>query len=141
VISYRFWSQVTLRGRILTKEERDQMTETDGNGSERVGGEAGGEGARKRRKLLPEDRFRIFLEASRGDVPVASVLRKWGIYSSDLTRIRELVMKGSLEYLARGNGKAKEDPRIGQLRGEKARVEEALKELAIENTLLRKKVD
>ena len=68
-------------------------------------------------------------------------MRKWGIYSSDLMRIREQVRRGALEALARSNGKVKEDPRIGQLRGEKARVEEALKELAIENTLLRKKVD
>ena len=45
-----------------------------------------------------------------------------------------------LEALARRNGPVKEDPRISQMRAEKARVEEALKELAIENTLLRKKV-
>jgi len=76
---------------------------------------------------------------SRGDVPVAAVLRKWGIYSSDLARIREQVRRGALESLSRGKGK--KDPRITQLRTEKARVEEALKELAIENTLLRKKVD
>jgi len=50
------------------------------------------------------------------------------------------VRKGALEALARRNGPVKEDPRISQMRAEKARVEEALKELAIENTLLRKKV-
>lgn len=105
-----------------------------GNGSR-------GEGVRRRRKLSAEDKFQIFLEASRGDVPVAAVLRKWGIYSSDLARIRQQVRRAALEALARGNGKAKEDRRIVQLKGEKARLEEAIKELAIENTLLRKKVD
>lgn len=100
-----------------------------------------GEGVRRRRKLSAEDKYQIFLEASRGDVPVAAVLRKWGVYSSDLARIREQVRRGALEALARGNGKAKEDPRMVQLKGEKARLEEAIKELAIENTLLRKKVD
>jgi len=117
------------------------MTEINGNGSKRVAGGVSGEGVSKRRRLSPQDKYQIFVEASRGDVPVAAVLRKWGIYSSDLARIRELVSRGALEALARGNGKAKEDPRIAQLRQEKARVEEAIKELAIENTLLRKKVD
>lgn len=111
------------------------------NGSERVVGGVREERARKRRRLSPEEKYQIFVEASRGDVPVAAVLRKWGIYSSDLVRIRELVRRGALEALARGNGKAKEDRRIVQLKGEKARLEEAIKELAIENTLLRKKVD
>lgn len=110
------------------------------NGSGMVAGGVSGEGARKRRKLSPEDKYQIFVEASRGDVPVAAVLRKWGIHSSDLARIRELVRRGALEALAQGKGKVKEDPRVAQLREEKARVEEALKELAIENALLRKKV-
>ena len=95
---------------------------------------------KRRRRLSAEDKYQIFVEASRGDVPVAGVLRKWGIFSSDLARIRGLVRKGALEALARRNGPVKEDPRISQMRAEKARVEEALKELAIENTLLRKKV-
>jgi transposase len=113
----------------------------DGKGNEGFPGVVEVEATRKRRKLSAEEKYQIFLEASRGDVPVAAVLRKWGIYSSDLARIRAQVRKGALEALARGNGKAKEDPRIGQLKTEKARVEEALKELAIDNTLLRKKVD
>ena len=91
--------------------------------------------------MSPEDKYQIFLEASRGDVPVAGVLRKWGIYSSDLFRIREQVRRGALESLSQGSGKVKEDRRITWLQMEKARVEEALKELAIENALLRKKVD
>ena len=99
-----------------------------------------GKGDKKRRRLSAEDKYQIFLEASRGDVPVATVLRKWGIYSSDLARIRELVRKGALDCLYRGNGKAKEDPQVSRLEVEKARLGEAVKELAIENTLLRKKV-
>ena len=85
-----------------------------------------GKGDKKRRRLSAEDRYQIFLEASRGDLPVA--------------RIRELVRKGALDCLYRGNGKVKEDPQVSRLEAEKARLEEAVKELAIENTLLRKKV-
>jgi len=114
---------------------------TNGNGFDDIERGSVGKEGRKRRRLSPEDKYQIFLEASRGDVPVAGVLRKWGIYSSDLFRIREQVRRGALESLSRGNGKVKEDRRITWLQMEKARVEEALKELAIENTLLRKKVD
>ena len=95
------------------------------------------------RRLTPEQKYQIFLEAQRGDIPVAAVLRKWGIHSSDLTRIRAQVRQGALESLARGNRPGRpsqEPPEVVALRAEKARVEEALKELAIENTLLRKKV-
>ena len=127
---------------MKNREEKDRMRQQrNGKGfNDTERGEVGREG-RGRRRLSPEDKYQIFLEAGRGDVPVAAVLRKWGIYSSDLSRIREQARRGALEFLSRGNGKVKEDPRIAQLQTEKARVEEALKELAIENTLLRKKVD
>jgi transposase-like protein len=97
-----------------------------------------------RKRLTPEQKYQIFLEAQRGDVPVAAVLRKWGVHSSDLTRIRMQVRQGALESLARGNRPGRppqEPPEVTALKAEKARVEEALKELAIENTLLRKKVN
>jgi transposase-like protein len=106
--------------------------------------EDNGAPAKARKCLKPEDKYRIFLECQRGDVPVAAVLRKWGIHSSDLTRIRAQVREGALEGLARGSRKGrrlKEAPEVTALKAEKARVEEALKELAIENTLLRKKVN
>jgi len=97
---------------------------------------------RPRRKLTPEQKYQVFLETQRGDTPVAGVLRKWGIHSSDLTRIRAQVRQGALERLARGDRSGRPpqvSPEVADLRAEKARVEEALKELAIENTLLRKK--
>ncbi len=34
------------------------------------------EPVKKRRYLSPEEKYEIFLEASRGDIPVAEVLRK-----------------------------------------------------------------
>lgn len=99
--------------------------------------------AKPRKRLTPEQKYQIFLETQRGDVPIAAVLRKWGVHSSDLTRIRAQVRQGALESLARGNRLGRplqEPPEVTALKAEKARVEEALKELAIENTLLRKKV-
>ena len=42
----------------------------------------------QRRFLSPEKKFQIFLEAQRGDTPSAEILRREGLYSSDLARIR-----------------------------------------------------
>ena len=61
-----------------------------------------GDVVKKHRHLSPEDRYQIFLEATRGDVPVAEVLRKWDIHSSDLKRIRETVKSGALKEFRQG---------------------------------------
>ena len=42
-----------------------------------------GDPVKKRKSLSPEEKFAIFMEASRRDVPVGEVLRKWGIHSSE----------------------------------------------------------
>jgi transposase-like protein len=126
-------------------DRAEQMQLEAGNDGRGVNQEEEKDGPGKARKhLKPEEKYRIFLECQRGDVPVAAVLRKWGIHSSDLTRIRAQVREGALEGLARGSRKGRrptESLEVTALRAEKARVEEALKELAIENTLLRKKVN
>ena len=55
---------------------------------------------RKRRHLTPEDKYQIFLEATmakaKGNGSISEVLRRWGIHSSDLTRIRAAVEVGAV---------------------------------------------
>ncbi len=125
----------------------DERMDRPGQGHTEVGDDDGRAASSRpgkaRKHLTPEEKYRIFLETQRGDVSVAAVLRKYGIHSSDLTRIRAQVREGALESLAQGSRKGrrpKESAEVAALKAEKARVEEALKELAIENTLLRKKV-
>jgi transposase-like protein len=83
---------------------------------------------RKRRHLAPETTFQMFLEASRGDIPVVEVLRKWGIHSSDLKRIRETVRAGALkEFQTRKNRTPLVSVEtVEQLRQEQARLEQTL---------------
>ena len=124
---------------------KSQQMELAASGDGTVGGpsETNLKPVKPRKHLTPEEKYRIFLETQRGDVSVATVLRKWGIHSSDLPRIRTQVRLGALESLARGNRAGrppKESPEVTALKAEMTRVEAALKELAIENTLLRKKV-
>ena len=55
---------------------------------------------RKRRYLTPEAKYQIFLEATmakaKGNGSISEVLRRWGIHSSDLTRIRAAVEEGAV---------------------------------------------
>ena len=44
-----------------------------------------GAGRRKRRVLSPEKKFQIFLRSQGGEKPVGEILRREGLYSSDLT--------------------------------------------------------
>lgn len=94
---------------------------------------------RRRRRLSAEDKWQIFIEASAKDAKVADVLRRWRIDSSQLARIRAQVKEGALSQLKKGPGRNPRDSEKEALKGEVARLEEAFKEVSIENTLLRKK--
>jgi transposase-like protein len=66
----------------------------------------------KRRFLSPEKKYQIFLESQTGKTPVGEILRREGIYSTDLVRIRKHVKEGALEWLsARPGPKRKTVPR------------------------------
>lgn len=94
---------------------------------------------RRRRRLKPEDKWQIFLEAAAKNAKVAEVLRRWGIDSSQLTRIREQVRSGALAELGKGPGRKPKDQEKEVLKQDLERIEKAFKEVSIENTLLRKK--
>jgi len=102
-----------------------------------------GDVVKKRRHLSPEDKYQIFLEATRGDVPVAEVLRKWGIHSSDLKRIRETVKSGALkEFMSRKSRKALVSvSEVERLEREKARLEKAIIEQSVELSALKKSMN
>lgn len=100
---------------------------------------------RKRSHLSAEEKYQIFLEAAmakaKGNGSINEVLRRWGIHSSDLTRIRK-----SVEEAAISNFKAKKSrkPKVDyehhqQLKAEKERLERTIVEQAAELALLKKK--
>lgn len=92
-------------------------------------------------RLTPDQKWQIFLEVSRKNTTDVEVCRKWGISTYQLKAIREKAKNGSLEAFKKGPGRAKADQQVTQLRQDLERSNEALKELAIENTLLRGKVN
>lgn len=94
----------------------------------------------RRKRLTPEQKWQVFLEASRKNGTDAEVCRHWGITPWQLRAIRERLKDGAKD-LARGPGRPRRDPGITELEREVERTSKALKELAIENTLLRGKVN
>lgn len=99
---------------------------------------------KKRRFLSPEKKYQIFLESQRGQTQVGEILRREGIYSTDLARIREHVKEGALERLsARPGAKRKTVPQESYeaLKKELEEKERALAELAVELAILRKKTN
>ena len=99
---------------------------------------------KKRRILSPEKKFQIFLESQRSKTPVGELLRREGIYSTDLTRIREKVRQGALERLADRPGKKKKtvsQADYDALKQELEEKERALADLSVELAVLRKKTN
>jgi len=100
---------------------------------------------RKRSHLSAEEKYQVFLEAAmakaKGNGSISEIMRRWGIHSSDLTRIRK-----SVEEAAISNFKAKKSrkPKVDyeqhqQLKAEKERLEQTIIEQAGELALLKKK--
>jgi transposase-like protein len=95
----------------------------------------------RKKRLSPEEKLRIVEEAASKEVTDTEVCRRWGIDPWDLRRFREQVRKGALAALAKTQGRPAQDRRVKELTADLARTERALKELAIDNTLLRGKVN
>lgn len=101
-----------------------------------------GQGKKERRVLSAEKKYQIFLEAQRGEKPVGEILRREGIYSSDLERIQKQVREGVLERLsARSGAKPKTVPAEAYeaLKRELEEKERVLAEQAVDLAVLRKK--
>ena len=100
---------------------------------------------RKRRHLTPEEKYQIFIEATlakaRDNGGISEVLRRWGIHSSDLNRIRQTVEQGAIgAFRARKSRKPTVDyTQFQELKSEKERLESTVLELAAEVALLKKK--
>lgn len=56
---------------------------------------------RKRKKLTAQEKWQIFLETTAKNAPVGEILRRHGLYSSELTRIRKDVESAALAELGK----------------------------------------
>lgn len=98
----------------------------------------------KRPPLSAEKKFQIYLEAQRGDGTISEILRREGLYATDLTRIRQAVKDGAIERLQAKPGRRKkivDADAYDALKKELEDKERALADLSVELSVLRKKVN
>ena len=98
----------------------------------------------KRRYLSAEKKYLLFLEAERGGQPLGEILRREGLYSSDLARIRDQVKAGALERLRARPGPKPQTVCVEEytaLKQELEAKERAMADLSVELAILRKKTN
>lgn len=96
------------------------------------------------KKLSAEKKYQIFLEAQRQDKTAAEILRREGLYSTDLARIRQQVKEGALERLNAKPGRKQpnvSDQDYKNIKSELEEKERVMAEMSVELMVLRKKVN
>ena len=100
--------------------------------------------SQKRRFLTAEKKFQIYLEAQDSDKPIGELLRREGLYSTDLARIRQQVKEGALHRLSAKPGRQQElvsTEAYEAIKHELQDKERALADLSVELAILRKKTN
>jgi transposase-like protein len=99
---------------------------------------------KKRRYLSAEKKFQIYLEAQDGGKPVGEILRREGLFSTDLARIRQQVKEGALQRLGAKPGRQQSQistEAYEAIKLELQNKERALADLSVELAILRKKTN
>jgi transposase-like protein len=99
---------------------------------------------KKRRFMSAEKKFQIYLEAQSGDQPVGELLRREGLYSTDLARIRQQVREGALQRLGSKPGHKPgqvDTAAYDAIKRELQDKERAMADQSVELAILRKKTN
>jgi transposase-like protein len=99
--------------------------------------------SKHRRFLTAEKKFDLFVESCRSPGRIGEILRREGLYHTDLARIRAVVEEGALAALRLVRPGKRQRPSVPAevheaLLREKEEVEKALASLAMENQALKK---
>ena len=99
--------------------------------------------SKRRRNFTAEKKFDLFVESCRSPGRIGEMLRREGLYHTDLARIRAVVEEGALAALRSVRPGKKRNPSVPAeaheaLLREKEEVEKALASLAMENQALKK---
>ena len=98
---------------------------------------------KRRRRLTAQKKFEIYLETMKSDTNIGEVLRREGIYASDLARYRRMVKEAALERLKRAEkrGPTEEERRIARLEKEIQKRDELIAQISMERLTLLKKAN
>lgn len=95
----------------------------------------------RRRRLTAAKKFEFFIECSAPGAPIGEILRREGLFSSDLARIREQVREGALDRLKQGPGRKKKTlapEEVDRMARDLREKEQALASLTVEYMALKK---
>lgn len=97
-----------------------------------------------KRKLQPEEKLNVYKLCEQHDASIGEILRRYGLYSSELQKIRKTVEKGALNALkeCRPGRKKKKTVTIDEydaVKRELQQKEKALAEMTVLYTVLKKK--
>ncbi len=100
----------------------------------------------KKRRLSADEKWRIYQECQMPDAHIGEILRRYGLYASDLQTIRRTVESGAIDALRLskpGRKKVTTIPKedFEQLQQELKEKEKALAEMSVLFTTLKKKVN
>ncbi len=99
-------------------------------------------GRRRKRMLSAQEKYQIWLQLLTGEVSQREAAEQWGIDPTTIMRIRKVAKEAALAGLAAskpGVRRGAEDAELAAARSEIARLEETVKEQAIELVVLRGK--
>jgi transposase len=99
-------------------------------------------GGRRKRVLTPQQKYEVWLRLVTGELSQNQAAEEYGVDRSTVTRIRQTAKQGALDALAKskpGRRADEPDPELVAARAEVGRLTEAIKELSVENVLLRAK--
>lgn len=106
--------------------------------------DSGASARKKRKKLTAQEKWQIYQETSIKGAPVGEVLRRYGAYSSELTKIRRQVEEGALKELGvkRYSKKPQSVPyeEYAKVQAELTAKEKALAQMGEEYLILKKRV-
>ena len=98
-----------------------------------------------KKKLSVEEKWQVYQETCVQDAPVGEILRKYGMYPAELSKIRQQVEEGAKKELGRNKHlKKRMEVSYGEyekLKAELAGKEKALAEMGQEYLLIKKKVN
>lgn len=99
--------------------------------------------ARRKRLLTPEEKYEIWVQVLTRQLTQAEAAVRWGVDPTTVMKLRRVAKEGALTALAAARPgrprQPEEDAELAAAKAEVARLAEAVKELAVENLLLRGK--
>lgn len=99
-------------------------------------------GRRRKRMLSAQEKYQIWQQLLSGELTQRGAAERWGVDPTTIMRIRKVARESALAGLAAsrpGVGSRAEDAELAAANAEIARLEETVKEQAIELVLLRGK--